>query len=272
MPRPACSCPPANAADAGPSDRPGPTAPLADKERWIAGKYVDKWRLARPGGAGGGQQLADWLWDAVARGDIKAGERRAKVDRDATCPCQGQGGAGLVAERQRFTERQRQPQVSWLVGSAVCACRNAAPAGGARVREAERARRSKHPPPLPSPRQHPPIPTPRSPPPSLPSHRLRRRRQPLLLLPARGAVGVGGQLAVRRRRRPAAEPHKPGPHQRAARGLPGGWECSPSRPALRMGARLVVALQICRLAVRAPSLAWGWVSGGMAARWGEAAG
>lgn len=91
MPRPACSCPPANAADAGPSDRPGPTAPLADKERWIAGKYVDKWRLARPGGAGGGQQLADWLWDAVARGDIKAGERRAKVDRDATA---GWGRAG----------------------------------------------------------------------------------------------------------------------------------------------------------------------------------
>lgn len=74
--KPAAPRAPAHAADSGPSARPGPTAPLADKERWIAGKYVEKRRLARPGGAGGAQQLQDWLWDAVARGDVRAGEGR----------------------------------------------------------------------------------------------------------------------------------------------------------------------------------------------------
>lgn len=58
---------------------------------------------------------------------------------------------------------------------------------------------------------------------SLPRHCLRRRRQPLLLGSCCCPAGVGGQPAGGRGGGPAAQPHQPGPHQRAACGHPGGW-------------------------------------------------
>ncbi|KAL4420567.1 hypothetical protein ABPG75_010223 [Micractinium tetrahymenae] len=84
--------------DAGPSARPGPTAPLADKERWIAGKYVEKRHLACPAGARGAQQLQDWLWDAVARGDIKAAYRAIACGTDVNHSYSSQPAAQLVWE------------------------------------------------------------------------------------------------------------------------------------------------------------------------------
>lgn len=63
-------------ADAGPAApaKPGPTSPLADKERWIAGKYVEKRSLARPPAAATPERLQQWLWEAVQQGDLKAGK------------------------------------------------------------------------------------------------------------------------------------------------------------------------------------------------------
>jgi hypothetical protein len=75
--RPRSSSPCAAAAEAGPGGgRPTPDSPLPDKERWIAAKYVEKRLLQRPRGLTGAEALQEWLWDAVQRGDVKAGKLR----------------------------------------------------------------------------------------------------------------------------------------------------------------------------------------------------
>jgi hypothetical protein len=64
---------PAGAGPAAPA-KPGPTSPLADKELWIAAKYVEKKALALPPAASTPERLQQWLWEAVQQGDLKAGE------------------------------------------------------------------------------------------------------------------------------------------------------------------------------------------------------
>ena len=76
-------------AEAGSSGaRPGPQAPLPDKERWITAKYVDKRFLARPqGGAAAPPRLQEWLWEAVAAGDVRAGARGRPGGRQSCVSC-----------------------------------------------------------------------------------------------------------------------------------------------------------------------------------------
>jgi hypothetical protein len=64
---------PAGAGPAAPA-KPGPASPLADKEQWIAAKYMEKKALARPSAASTPERLQQWLWEAVQQGDLKAGE------------------------------------------------------------------------------------------------------------------------------------------------------------------------------------------------------
>ena len=56
---------PAGAGPAAPA-KPGPTSPLADKELWIAAKYVEKKALALPPAASTPERLQQWLWEAAA--------------------------------------------------------------------------------------------------------------------------------------------------------------------------------------------------------------
>ncbi|PSC71679.1 ADP-ribosylation factor GTPase-activating AGD1 [Micractinium conductrix] len=88
-------------AEAGPSSvpqRPGPGAPLADKERWIVAKYGGKAFLARPAGADGQHLLQEWLWDAVQRGDIRTAYRAIACGADVNHAYTSQPAAQLVWE------------------------------------------------------------------------------------------------------------------------------------------------------------------------------
>ncbi|KAL4436335.1 hypothetical protein ABPG77_009897 [Micractinium sp. CCAP 211/92] len=84
--------------DAGPSARPGPKTPLGEKEKWISSKYEEKRCLARPAGAGSAQQLQDWLWDAVVRGDVKAAYHAIACGAEVNHSYSSQPAAQLVWE------------------------------------------------------------------------------------------------------------------------------------------------------------------------------
>ncbi|PRW20973.1 ADP-ribosylation factor GTPase-activating AGD3-like [Chlorella sorokiniana] len=102
-----------SSAEGASSSRPGPRAPLTDKERWIAAKYVEKRFLARPPGAAASPQaLQEWLWEAVQRGDVQGAYQAIACGADVNYSYSGQAAAQLVWEANMLAGGQAEQPLS----------------------------------------------------------------------------------------------------------------------------------------------------------------
>lgn len=102
-----------SSAEGASSSRPGPRAPLTDKERWIAAKYAEKRFLARPAGAAASQQaLQEWLWEAAQRGDVRGAYHAIACGADVNYSYSGQAAAQLVWEANTLAGGQAEQPLS----------------------------------------------------------------------------------------------------------------------------------------------------------------
>eukprot|EP00887_Chlorella_sp_A99_P007156 scaffold2.g7156.t1 len=89
------------AAGSGPPRKPGPSAGDAQRAEFIVAKYVDRAFVAAPApgpAAAAAQQLADWLWEAVQRGDVRGAFRALAAGANVNTRYSSQPAAQLVWE------------------------------------------------------------------------------------------------------------------------------------------------------------------------------